>query len=130
MLDMQQNSHGEMAKTRDRTGVWLRVEGAAIFGAATWAYGSMSGDWLLYFVLFLVPDLFALGYLRGPRVGAFFYNLVHTYTGPVVVGGASMFFGWSVALPFVLIWIAHIGIDRAVGYGLKKPDGFKKTHLG
>ena len=25
---------------------------------------------------------------------------------------------------------AHIGIDRALGYGLKLPSGFKHTHLG
>ncbi len=29
-----------------------------------------------------------------------------------------------------LIWLAHIGIDRALGYGLKYADGFGFTHLG
>jgi hypothetical protein len=28
-----------------------------------------------------------------------------------------------------LIWIAHIGVDRALGYGLKYPSSFKDTHL-
>jgi Domain of unknown function (DUF4260) len=28
-----------------------------------------------------------------------------------------------------LIWLAHIGIDRVLGYGLKYPTGFKDTHL-
>ena len=29
-----------------------------------------------------------------------------------------------------LIWIAHIGLDRALGYGLKYATGFGDTHLG
>jgi hypothetical protein len=27
------------------------------------------------------------------------------------------------------IWTAHIGFDRALGYGLKDTSGFKNTHL-
>jgi hypothetical protein len=26
--------------------------------------------------------------------------------------------------------MAHIGLDRALGYGLKLPDDFRHTHLG
>lgn len=29
-----------------------------------------------------------------------------------------------------LIWSAHIGFDRALGYGLKYASGFGATHLG
>ena len=29
-----------------------------------------------------------------------------------------------------MIWLAHIGIDRALGYGLKYSTGFGFTHLG
>ncbi|KKB35215.1 hypothetical protein QY97_01956 [Bacillus thermotolerans] len=28
-----------------------------------------------------------------------------------------------------LIWSAHIGMDRAIGYGLKYSTHFKDTHL-
>ena len=28
------------------------------------------------------------------------------------------------------LWLAHIGIDRALGYGLKYATGFSYTHLG
>ena len=28
-----------------------------------------------------------------------------------------------------LIWLAHIGMDRAIGYGLKYPTNHKDTHL-
>ena len=37
--------------------------------------------------------------------------------------------GWA-ALPVALVWAAHIGFDRALGYGLKLPHGFQSTHLG
>jgi hypothetical protein len=29
-----------------------------------------------------------------------------------------------------IVWFAHIGLDRALGYGLKYADGFQHTHLG
>jgi hypothetical protein len=33
-------------------------------------------------------------------------------------------------LSLATIWIAHIGFDRALGYGLKYGSGFTHTHLG
>jgi hypothetical protein len=33
-------------------------------------------------------------------------------------------------LSIAMIWLAHIGIDRALGYGLKYSAGFGFTHLG
>ena len=33
------------------------------------------------------------------------------------------------ALAVGLVWLAHIGIDRALGYGLKYPTHFEDTHL-
>ena len=35
-----------------------------------------------------------------------------------------------IGLGLGLIWCAHIGFDRALGYGLKSPEGFRLTHLG
>ena len=34
------------------------------------------------------------------------------------------------ALAVALVWLAHIGFDRALGYGLKYAAGFDRTHLG
>ena len=41
-------------------------------------------------------------------------------------------FPWMqpLCLQISLIWFAHIGFDRALGYGLKFPLGFRVTHLG
>jgi len=33
-------------------------------------------------------------------------------------------------LSIAMIWLAHIGFDRALGYGLKYNAGFGFTHLG
>jgi hypothetical protein len=42
--------------------------------------------------------------------------------------------GFTTAEPLVLsiamIWLAHIGFNRALGYGMKYSTGFTFTHLG
>ena len=85
--------------------------------------------WLLLVVLFLAPDLSMLGYLAGPRVGAVAYNLAHTYVGPVALALVGVLGESDRAVQLALIWLAHIGVDRAVGYGLKYPTAFNDTHL-
>ena len=115
--------------TTTKTATVLRLEGVAIALAAGAVYQISAGSWLLFALLFLVPDLFMLGYLRNPRVGALVYNLGHTYIAPFI-----LLVGWlMVSTPAVLwvtcIWTAHIGFDRALGYGLKDTSGFKNTHL-
>lgn len=108
---------------------WQRAEGAAVLAAALVAYAWLGASWLLFAGLLLLPDLGMLGYLAGPRVGAITYNLVHMYAGPAVAVLAGVA-GVTWALPVGVIWLAHIGMDRALGYGLKLPSGFKDTHMG
>jgi Domain of unknown function (DUF4260) len=47
---------------------------------------------------------------------------------------ALMVTGFAANEPLILslamIWLAHIGIDCALGYGLKYAEGFGFTHLG
>ncbi len=81
-------------------------------------------------LLFLVPDIFMLGYLAGPRIGAALYNAGHSYLGPLILAGVGSLANAQMPLLIALIWGAHIGIDRAIGYGLKYGSGFKDTHLG
>lgn len=92
-----------------------------------WKY---SGAWLLYALLILAPDVFMLGYLRGPRAGAAIYNLGHTWLLPGLIGIVGILAGASADGPIALIWFGHLGVDRLLGYGLKLPTGFKDTHLG
>ena len=67
---------------------------------------------------------------QGMRIGAAAYNAAHTYAAPALLAVASVGLGWTPGVPVALIWTAHIGLDRLLGYGLKQPDGFHQTHLG
>jgi hypothetical protein len=114
---------------------WYRTEGAAVFVAALVLYFQSGGEWWLLLVLALAPDLSALGFIAGPRVGSLTYNLVHTYVGPVALATIALVTDWRLGLQIALIWLAHIGIDRALGYTLRRPDqpmgGRKaKSHAG
>lgn len=108
--------------------VWLRLEGLAVLVLAVVLYARGDHSWLLFALLFLVPDVSLGGYAAGARVGAAAYNAVHSYTGPLALASVLLVSGAPLAIP--LIWIAHIGFDRAVGYGLKYPTAFGDTHLG
>jgi hypothetical protein len=106
----------------------LRAEGAAMFAAGVYAYAQLGAGWGMFAALFLVPDLSMLGYLAGPRAGAHSYNLAHSYLAPAVLALAGLVApAW---LPWAALWLAHIGFDRALGYGLKYTTAFGDTHLG
>jgi hypothetical protein len=107
----------------------LHLEGLAVMAASLAVYFDAGYGWLLLVVLFLAPDLSMLGYLRGPALGALTYDLVHTYVGPIALGTVGVLAGWDHATQLGLIWLAHIGLDRMLGYGLKYPTAFKDTHL-
>jgi hypothetical protein len=108
----------------------LRLEGLVVAVASIYAYHGLGGSWAWFALLLLAPDLSMFAYLAGPRAGAIAYNAVHIYLGPAVVAALA----WAMHLPglgsVALIWIAHIGIDRAMGYGLKYATAFSDTHLG
>jgi hypothetical protein len=104
----------------------LQIEGAAFLIAACFLYQRSSGSWLWFGLLFLTPDFSMLGYLAGKKAGAAVYNFGHTYTAPLFLWFILMqtSHGW-----LALIWLAHIGFDRLLGYGLKYETAFKDTHL-
>ncbi|KFC61377.1 hypothetical protein FF80_04169 [Devosia sp. LC5] len=105
-----------------------RLEGLAALALGALAYGWLGQSWLVFALLFLVPDLAMLGYLRSARLGGMSYNLVHNYAAPALLALAGLAIGpWANGL--AAIWIAHIGADRLLGYGLKL-DSFGATHLG
>lgn len=112
------------------TRVVLRLEGAALLGAAALAYGWTGQSWWLFATLLLAPDIGIAAYLAGPRPGAIIYNLSHTTVLPLALGAAGLASASPLAVGLACIWLAHIGFDRALGYGLKEPTGFKDTHLG
>jgi hypothetical protein len=109
--------------------VLLHIEGLAIAVAAIGLYFHAGYPWWLLVVLALAPDLSAVGYVAGPRVGAMAYDAAHTLSLPVALAALGVLVGAETAVQVGLIWLIHIGVDRAVGYGLKYPTGFKDTHL-
>ncbi len=109
---------------------WLRAEGLVALVACVALYARLGNGWLLFAVLLLAPDLAMLGYLRGPAVGAAVYNVVHSYVLPALLFAAGWLGDSALAVALSLIWAAHIGMDRALGFGLKDRAGFGFTHLG
>jgi hypothetical protein len=111
--------------------VLLRLEGLAAFLASIAAYAQSDASFAMFAALVLLPDAAFLGYLVNARVGAAAYNTTHSYIGPAILAGLSFAGVLSLGtLSYVLIWTAHIGVDRALGYGLKYPSAFGHTHLG
>ena len=109
---------------------WLRLEGFVIMALSVYFYFQTGLGWWLFALLLFSFDVGMLGYLQGPKFGALVYNLFHSYISPVLLLAIALL----VASPFMtgiaLIWFAHIGLDRMLGYGLKSPEGFAYTHLG
>jgi Domain of unknown function (DUF4260) len=108
----------------------LRLEGAMAFACALALYARAGLSWPVFALAFLSPDLAMLAYLAGPRKGAVAYNLAHTYALALALALTGLFLGAAPAAAAGLIWIAHIGLDRALGYGLKYASGFGDSHLG
>jgi len=111
--------------------ILLRLEGLGLLALCVLLYANAGLSWTAFAIMFLAPDLSFAGYLAGPRVGAVVYNLAHDTLGPlllVILG--YIFAAHTYVLAVALIWLAHIGLDRALGYGLKYQAGFGFTHLG
>jgi hypothetical protein len=108
----------------------IRLEWLAVTVAAVLFYGQSGGSWWLFAILILAPDLSMLGYLAGARTGAWAYNALHILVAPVLLCLVGILLAKPLAVEIALIWIAHIAVDRALGYGLKLSSGFQDTHLG
>ncbi len=113
----------------DTVQFWLRAEGAAATVAAGILYQVLGGNWLLAIPLLLLPDLSMIGYLAGPRLGSFTYNLIHNWAIGLAVLGLGVWLSSDLLLMAGTILVGHVGIDRILGYGLKHVSGFKDTHL-
>ena len=108
----------------------LRLEGLCVLVAALYFYSMLGFSWSTFALLFLTPDISFLGYLINPRFGALSYNTAHSYMGAIACITAGSLLVTPVLSCIGIIWCAHIGFDRALGYGLKYSAGFSFTHLG
>lgn len=109
---------------------WLRLDGLVLLGLGIGLFFTTDQPWWLIPVVILLPDLFMVGYLGGTRLGAAAYNAGHSYFLPAIVSVIAVWSHSSLGLALGLLWFAHIGMDRAMGYGLKYSDSFAHTHLG
>ncbi|WBB56170.1 DUF4260 domain-containing protein [Verrucosispora sp. WMMD573] len=112
-----------------------RIEGVVVAAFAIVVTIAVGYAWWWLLALFLIFDMSMVGYLRGPHVGAFCYNLVHSYALPALLGAVAVALAafrepidWLGVL--AIAWVFHIAVDRALGYGLKTTEGFEHTHLG
>lgn len=108
----------------------LHLEGLVFFVIALYLYSLFNGNWWIFAAVVLVPDISMLGYIKNKDLGATIYNLVHNY----VLAFGLMTFGYFVFQNMLVVYsgiilLAHVGIDRFMGYGLKYPSHFKDTHL-
>lgn len=115
--------------TTDAVRFVLRLEELCVLIATSVAYSKFGLGWGTFALLFLTPDVSLLGYLADPKASAVSYNSAHSYIGAI----ACLMAGFVLPVPAILcagiIWCAHIGFDRALGYGLKYSEGFGFTHL-
>lgn len=113
--------------------VLLHLEGVAVFAASIAIYADQGAGfgwrWITFVALLLVPDLAFVAYTFGKATGARVYNVAHLYALPVALAVAGLLLDGPAALQIALIWLAHIGMDRAVGYGFKYAAGFNETHM-
>jgi hypothetical protein len=125
--------HQEKFMTGVTTGgvrVLLRLEGLCVLMVSLLAYAKFGEGWAIFALFFFTPDLSFLGYLAGPKFGAILYNSAHSFIGALALLAGGVLLSIPVAVTAGLIWAAHIGFDRALGYGLKYSTGFGFTHLG
>lgn len=108
----------------------LKTEQVVVLLATYFATILLGHPWWLFFALLLFPDISMLGYIAGPRIGAFIYNLFH-HQG---IAAILILIGWYTPHEWILmagiIMFGHSAMDRVFGYGLKYFSGFKDTHLG
>ena len=109
---------------------WLGLEGLVLLAGALIAFGALGQPWWLVPAAILAPDIAMTGYAAGPRPGAHLYNLTHATPLPAVMLGAGYWQADRLVMALALVWLAHIGLDRLLGMGLKYNDRFTHTHLG
>ncbi|WP_223702909.1 DUF4260 domain-containing protein [Sutcliffiella deserti] len=107
----------------------LHIEGLVVFIASLYFYNQVGVSWWVFFLFLFVPDLSMLGYVVNNKVGSSIYNIFHSYILPILLIIFSMIIEYNLLLALSITWVAHIGMDRTLGYGLKYQTNFKDTHL-
>lgn len=111
-------------------GIVVRAEHLAIFAAGVVLWLANGGQPLLLIPAWILVDVSMVGYLGGPLLGSITYNAAHNLVLPL----ALLALGWWTGIGWLVlagaVFMTHVGLDRALGYGLKLPTDFRDTHLG
>jgi uncharacterized protein DUF4260 len=107
----------------------LRLEGVVLAAATLAVYLHLDYSVLALVAILVAVDLSLVGFLFGPKAGSLTYNLAHTTAVPLVLGAAGVLGDEGTLVQVALAWLAHLGIDRALGLGLKYSTAFTDTHL-
>lgn len=124
---LAQTPHGSAAQEVRQI---LRLEALAVLISASAAYFVLGGEVWVFALAFFVPDLAMLAYAVGSKLGAWAYNIAHSYVVAALIGAVGVLTGADFLWHIALIQAAHAGFDRGLGYGLKYTSGFAHTHLG
>ncbi len=112
--------------------LFLRLEGLVTFLSASFLYFHYWGDPVFFIIALILPDIGIAGFLGGSKTGSLIYNVTHTFAIPLMLAAWLLASGVpysNTLLLFSLVWVAHIGMDRLFGFGLKYPTHFKDTHM-
>ena len=107
----------------------ISLEYVIAFMITVFFYGHLEFSWLYFIVFLLLPDITMIGYVLNTKIGALCYNIGHSFALPAVLLIMGFMQSSPSLLTAALIWLAHIFLDRALGYGLKYEEAFTKTHL-
>lgn len=108
----------------------LHLEGLIVLLGALYFYSQIQGNWWIFAALIFTPDIAMVGYLLNKRVGSYLYNVMHNYLLAVGIIAVGYFLYQNIFIVQLgIILVAHVGMDRFFGYGLKYPSGFKDTHM-
>ena len=112
------------------------VGAVALLASAIAVFVTVDAGWWVFPVFAIGPDLAFLAGIgqpgtieRGqmPSRAVPIYNALHRIWGPLALGiVAAVGLVPPVFLVGALVWGFHIFIDRAIGYGLRTPDGFQR----
>ena len=107
----------------------LRLEGLAVFSLSLLLYHLSGRSWTVFLLLLFLPDISMIGYLKNKKIGAITYNTIHNYIVPIVCTLLSFQFSSDLLFMVGIILLAHVSLDRTIGYGLKYSSAFTDTHL-
>lgn len=107
----------------------VKLENVLVLFICLFIHFTFGYSFWIFLIFLLTPDISGLGYLINNKVGSISYNLFHTYILPLLILLIYLLVKEAIILQIALIWLSHISMDRALGYGLKYANSHKETTI-